>query len=453
MKKFKNIYYLAAGFILAMTSCAKEAPFSAESQEGVGRILVSSLSIDVKSEEVAVRSASTVPSTKDFSIEFYKTSDPETVVKKYEKYSSMPEVISLAAGEYIIKAVYGGTYGTNGETAAFDKPYYIGTSDPFTVVAEQINQAPKTIVCKLANVRVSVIFDDNLKAAMSSNSKVSVKIGQSNVLDFYPSQNGSNIANGYFRFNENDAVLTATFSGKINGENVEETKTYNKIKEGLYYKITFRLHTFDPNDPGDIVPDENGGLNVDASVTYTEYEDNNNLNPGEESYMEDDMRPQEGEDPGTGDEPGQDDPSGDDVIDPSIEGPQITASEGVNLEGVNDVATLTSCVLYIHCDAGIKEFVVDIDSPDLVKDLQGMSGWTSSAGHLDLINPEDKKDFLTSLLGREVGECLIGEKDMDFDITMFLTMLGSFKGVHKFNVTVKDLNNKTSFASLQLEIK
>ena len=452
MKKFKNIFILAAGLIFSMASCSQEAPFSIENEKEEGKILTSTLSIDVKSEEIAVRAESVVPSPKDFSIEFYNTTDLESVVKKYDKFSSMPEVVSLPVGNYIIKAVYGGEYGSNGETAGFDKPHYVGVSETFSIESEKITPAPKTIVCKLANVRVSVIFDQSLRSVMSSNSKVTVKIGNSNALDFYPSQNENDLSNGYFKINDGNAMLNATFIGKVNGENIEETKTYDKIKEGLYYKLTFRLHTFDPNDPGDIVPDENGGLNIDASVFYGEYEDNS-ADPGNGNYVEDDMRPQEGAGQGSEEDPGQENPGDDVVIDPSLPGPEITASEGVDLEGINDVNGLNTCVLYVHCDQGIKEFIVDIDSPDLVKDLQGMSGWSSDASHLDLINPQDKKDFLTGLLNREVGECLIGEKDMDFDITMFLTMLGSFKGVHKFNVTVKDLNNKTSKASLQLEIK
>ena len=99
MKKFKNLYIIVTGFILAMTSCSQEAPFSAENKKGEGKILTSTLSIDVKSEDIAVRSENVLPSVKDFTIEFYNSSDLESVVKKYDKFSSMPEVVTLPVGD------------------------------------------------------------------------------------------------------------------------------------------------------------------------------------------------------------------------------------------------------------------------------------------------------------------------------------------------------------------
>lgn len=469
MKKINKIYTFLA-VALGLASCSNEAPFSADYPEGSGRVLTSSLEVQVKTENPKVRADQNgIPAPADFKVEFFNKENETKAEKTYESYGKMPEIVVLPAGEYKIVVSYGEDYDEYGNNAAFNKPHYEGSSDYFTVEKDKIIDNLDPIIGRLVNVRVAVKFDASLKDKMSPDSKVSVKVGDSgNSLNF----DVNTTQDGYFEYAEGSNTLAATFTGKVEDVEVIETKTFDDVKKGNYYVITFRLHSADASGNGNIDPDhDDSDFVVDASVSYVVNNDTdlNDATPDDEQdlYLEDDMRPENGEDPNAGDQPGTEEPGTDpenpddpknpdnpgvDIPDDNIPGPQITANEGVNLDEVNDVAGLTECKLLIHAEGGIKTFTVTIDSPALVADLEDMAQWEDGS-NLDLIYPDYKKDFLENLLGREVGESLIGVEDMEFDITQFLVMMDSFKGIHKFIVNVSDLNGKSSSATLQLEIK
>lgn len=460
MKKINKIY-ISALMGLGFVSCSSEAPFTSDQNAGSGKVLTTSLALHVKADTPKTRvNGDGIPTQGDFKVNFFKKGDDQNAVKSYESYADMPEVVELPEGDYYISVTYGGDYG-NGATAAFNAPYYAGKSDDFTVEVNKIVDNIKPIVCRLQNVRVSVNFDVSLSSAMSPDSKVTVKVGESSAttLDFTK----DTTKDGYFEYAEGSNTLIATFIGEVEGEKVEESRTFDNVEAGNYYQITFKLNYANSAGPGNIEPGPgNSGIDISASVTYKDLSDNDNFNDvtpdDEEIYIEDDMRPENGEDPNQGDKdnPGKDEPDDPDNPTPGEDdntpGPQITSCDEVDLNSVNDALSLSSCVLYIHCDAGIKTFTVDIDSPELVADLEGMTEW-EDASHLDMVNPGEKKEFLEQLLDREIGECVIGLSEMEFDISNFLSLMESFTGIHKFIVNVTDLNGKSSKATLQLEIK
>lgn len=502
MNKIKYIFCFVT--LLGLASCSQEAPFGEESKSGSGRMLSSAINVELKvNENASVRSESNqatgdystraLPSVKDFTIDFIEVDSSKQIIEDQSPltytYGDMPDIVTLPVGSYVVKAHYG-----KNEEAAFNSPYYAGTSEVFEIEEGRVTSDINPIVCTLSNVRIGIIFDSSLINVMSEDSKVVVKVGTDSQKTLTYTKSTSE--EGYFKYAEGSNTLIATFDGTIDGEKVSEIKTYDKVQPGLYYKITFKyrsIETVDPSDPGNdkpnspvegvIDPDrgstetDNLGFRINASMEIEDTTDSNidfdEIDDMDE-YLEDDRPgPKPGDDnnpggetpenPNTPDDPGSDQPGGDDpndpgedqpgIDDPVVKGPEITASEGINLNGVNDVKKLNQCVLYIHCDAGIKEFVADIDAPELTNDLQDMTGWESDASHLDLINPGEKKEFLDNLLQIETGEALIGQKDAKFDISEFLALLDSFKGIHKFNVKVTDLNNNSKTVTLQLEIK
>lgn len=444
MKKIKYIYMTAA-LAAIFTSCSQEAPFSAQ-EENTGRILTSNLSVEVKSDEMLVRSESDLPSPKDFTIEFCKADNLNTSVKKYDTMKSMPEVVSLPVGDYVIKAYYGGVYGTNGEAAAFDKPYYYGVSNTISVEANKILDNFEPITCSLANVKVSVIFDSALANAMSADSKVSVKVGESGTLDFTKDTQNA----GYFEFVNGSNSLVATFSGKVNGSSIIETKTYDNVKAGNYYKITFRLHVIDPNDPGNIVPGENGGLTIDATVSYFDHgdsSDKSDVTPDDNEYLEDDMRPENGS-TNNGDKEPQEPEN------PLGAKPEIVG-DGVNIDQVNEVTEDMTCRLLITSETSIKEFKVEITStnPGFLSAVDELLGTK-----LDLVNEQPNWDDLRSL-GLPTGKEVTNPETKDengndivvFDVTSFMPILNGFPGTHTFNVMVTNSGGITAKA-LQLKV-
>lgn len=440
MKRYYNIF-LNIALLLFLGACSQEAPFIEDKEEGEGRFLSSALSVEVSTDERLVRSESDgVPDVADFTVAFYDADHPDVVVKSFT-YGSMPEVVTLPVADYIVKAYYGGTYGADDSKAAFGAPYYLGESNRFSVAKDMIIDTVDPIVCRLSNVRVTILFDEKLVAAMDEDAKVSVRVGQSGALDFTKATDKS----GYFAFDEGSNTMSAEFSGVINGEPVIESKSYDNVKPGNHYRITFKLHAVDPQEPGGINPgDEGSEIKVDASIQLDDFSGNGGSDVGEpgdnEIYMEDDRYPKN--EPDEPDDPGTDTGSG----------PQITAREPINLDDWNIAVDGLKCVLDVHSDSGITRFKVKIDSPKLTDEV--LTG-VGLAAEFDLVTGKtaagvDVKEGLESL-NLPVGDNVKGQKDVVFDVSKFMGLLGIYGAAdHLFILTVTDAENNTTVKKLKL---
>ena len=441
MKKILNIFLVAA-MALGIGSCSSESPFeSGKNGDGQGRVLTNGLTVEVKTDEALVRSASTTPDVSAFAIEFYDTTDG-SVAADYT-YGAMPEVVTLPVGTYKVRAYFGGIYGSNGESAAYNAPYYFGESEDFSVEKDKIVDNIKPIVCKLANVKVTITFDANLVAKMSSDSKVSVSVGDSGSLDFKPSTDEA----GYFAYVEGSNTLVASFIGTVEGDPTTENKTYSNVAPGKHYKITFKLHTVDPNEPGHVNPGETGEeIKVDATVDLSDFTGDGgvNIELGDEITLVDDRYPVEDpDDPNNPDNP--DDPNQGDEPTPPTPGAGPTISTiGATLGTPNYVAQMTECKLIVNSETGIETFTVTIDSDTLTPDELESVGLVSE---LDLVNPGALVGSLQNLgfLDQESNQqTLKGETDVELDISKFLgllSMLGA--GNHKFILSVGDSTGVT----------
>lgn len=426
----KHIYLLL--FILAgglFGACSKDNPFDSEQDSGVGRLLTTSLSVSLQNENgpmsLRQRVRRAAPSVADFTVEFYKTGS-DVAVQSY-KYSQMPEIVVLPVGTYYAVAHYG-----DNPAAAFDSPYYKGTSNTFTIVKDEITENVEPIVCRLSNVCVSILFDDALKAAMESDAKVTVKVGTSGSLEYKLADEGRH---GYFAFVEDSHTLAATFTGTVDGFLTTETKAYGDVEPGNHYSITFRLH-----DAGEELPGQIGDMVIVDGEVVREEDLNRDIEGWEGTGQEDNMRPQEGPGSSTPDPgPGPDQPD-----QPSGDGPSITAAPGVNLDGNNLMVEGMQVKLFIHSDPGIKEFICRIDSPVLEKALNEDFGGVLPTT-LDLVNtPDSYREILEGLkFPTRVG----GEHDVEFDMSEFipliLTLVSDTHSQHNFILTLTDANGTT----------
>lgn len=441
MKKITNI--LSAIFLLiGAASCSSEAPFSEGEQIGEGRLLSSALSVELKTDEKLVR-ATPVPDVNDFTVDFLKADDLSQSVKSFE-YGSMPEVVTLPVGDYIVKAYYGGDYG-EGNNAAFDKPYYLGQSERFSIEKDKIKDNIGTIECKLSNVKVTILFDESLANVMSDNSKVSVTVGSSGSLDFDKYESRS----GFFAYDEGSTTLAAVFSGVVDGDSTSETKTYDTVQPGVHYRITFKLHAADPNDPGDINPGDPGNeIKIDAGIQLEDQTGGSGVDVGvgddEDIYMKDDRYPEE-EDPEP--DPGPDEPTPDEPGN----GPTVTAEDPINLEEWNlvpkeiDEEHPYNCVLNVHSDTGVTGFTVEIDSPKLTNDVLTGVGLSSKFDLISCLTAEGV-DVEEGLIGLSlpVKDQVKGQNDVRFDVSQFMSLLGIYGAAdHKFILTIIDAGGKT----------
>lgn len=172
MKKLYN--YLVFAVILAFGSC--------QSDEDLGLDAVGYLNLEVGTDKSTITKADEETyNPKQIAIQIIN--EAGTVVKETDDYTSWTEAIALTPGKYKIAA---SSAGFDGKTAAWDKPYYAGLD---SVTIEKEKSTSKTITCKLANVLVTVEFDEEFKKAFKSatvivkdttnaSNKVTFKMGE-----------------------------------------------------------------------------------------------------------------------------------------------------------------------------------------------------------------------------------------------------------------------------------
>ncbi|MCH5239310.1 MAG: DUF4493 domain-containing protein [Muribaculaceae bacterium] len=439
----KTIYTIALGFLLSLgfLSCNKEKPFEGESTEGTGRFLTSAINVEVKAEEAVTRTAG-VPTPDEFTVAFCKKETLNEALYQYN-YKEMPEVVTLPVGEYIVKAFYG----NDNIVAAFDAPAYYGESEILKVENGKVIDVVNPIVCTLYNVRVAVYFDQALKEVMGEDVKVAVKVGESGALDF----TSGTESDGFFKYDEDSSTLSAVFTGTVNGAYLTETKTYDKIKRGTYYKLTFKLHGVETGaeEPGS----SSGSLKIDATVTFHDQSGNGGLNvdPDSEEYLEDDRYPGNGDTEDPGEQPGQ-------PVDPDNKTLPWMESDDVDINTVTDISDWEegkSLAVKILSPSLLTKFVCIIDSSTLTpKELESVN----LKSELDLINDTDLFDNLGGL-GFPVGEDITNPKTQDedgnyiivFDITKFVTMLNALgEGTHNF---IFNLENEAGEKVCTLKLK
>ncbi len=413
MKKIFNIIPLILLVVMgvSVTSCDKEEPFNNQEDGATGTVSFRKMLVEIRNEENVMRSTQV-----DVNAFIVTVTDSRTGEVKWEgTYGSMPEVMTLAVGNYKVKV-----NSADNPDAGWDSPYFEGSQD-FSITEGTISTVDP-VVCKLANVKVTVIFDKELLAKMGSDCKVSVVACDKGHLEFTPSETRS----GYFKYIAtpgSESTLVATFSGTVDENYEENFRTYTAVAPGNHYKITYTLKGVNPN-----IPDQTGivtpGVYVDATVERVDMTVNVDV---EDDILKDDMRP------------GEEDP--DNPPTPGNPTPDITASSGISFESPNTVTPGMEAVVKVHSHAegGLTGFTVDIESNTLTpQELEGVG----LASHLDLVNPGQ---FAESLAGLGFPVNVGGQTDPDpMVLTDFLPMLQALgAGTHKFVLKVTDANGTT----------
>lgn len=351
-------------------------------------------------------------------------------------YSAMPELPVFPAGEYkvIVRS-------HEVEPAAWNAPYYEGEQS-FTITADQVTEV-ETVVCKLANIRVSVSFSEQLIKSFDNPDEVTVKITSegSHSLVFTP----KTTASGYFQALQNLETLRIDFSASILGHTETFTKTIDNVAKGQHRKITFGLTgnpALPPEELGTIIND-GSGITVDTEVVedapietdYPWYEDNtdNTGRPGEEDFDNEQ---------GGGEQGGGDD-----------EKPITFQSTTLDLTGVNDATQFPTdgsrpADIDILSTNGIAHLEVDIISNSLTEDLLSDPSIGLST-HFDLAEPGDLETTLKNTFKFPVGDEVIGKNKVNFNITPFVGLLNIYPGeTHTFKITVTDQTGKKEIQNL-----
>ena len=416
MKKIYDVILMFA-IMATLGSCSKEKWDFDTDDSSYGEVSLSSMTVDVtNAEEVIARSSVDLS---DFIVKIYDATD-NSLVKQWT-YAEMPEVFTLPVGEYYVNVI-----SHVQEASAWDKPYFEG-SKTFAIQDARITEIGE-VICKLANVKVSIRYSDALRAVMGDDVVVTVLMNDGGSLTYTPSETRA----GYFKYIADSHTLVATFTGTVDGNKETLRKEYTDIAAGQHRIITFKLKTGDGT-----IPDENGGISidggisVDASVTTVDLTSDIDV---EEDIIDGD-RPQEGgddnQDPEQPDEPQQPDTPTETIT--------IT-SETLDFENPNIATADMQAIVNIHSDEGIANFKVDIISDQLTPEVLSSVGLAAS---FDLAYPGSLEYAIKNDLEFPVGDEVIGAKDLVFDITKFIPFLMIYEGTHNFKLTITDAAGAT----------
>lgn len=336
-------------------------------------------------------------------------------------YSEMPEIISLPVGTYTVVAS-----SAEAATNGFDVPFYTGSTEQFTIKENELTEV-SALTCRLANVMISVEYDEELRKLMGEDVVTTVKIGD-NSLDI-PS---SETRKAYLIAPASAGSMDITLKGTIDGESVTEVKRVENVQAGQYNIIKYVLSPVDDGN-NSVGGNLNIAINIDSSMTSSD--ETVGVNPGEEPGI-DDFPTDGGEEPGDGDGDGGDE-SGSDQNMPTIEG---TSFNKVPFDISKDVLTVTkgqsvSLSVTLLAPNKMAHVYVTIDSETLTGDvLVGVN----LAKNFDLAEPGDLEAGLKGL-GFPTGTDVIGKEKIPFDITQFTSLLGIYGAAnHNFIIRVVD---------------
>lgn len=399
-----------------MSSCSDNWTPSTD-EEGVGQLHMEA--INVTNAENVINRASVDVSNFIITI---NNAEGETV--KRWKYSEMPEIVTLPVDEgYYIDVI-----SHNQEKAAWDAPFFKGSSEKFNIVKNQLTNAG-TITCKLSNIKVSVRFADDLKNIMEDDCKVTVVANDEGMLEFTADETRS----GYFQAIEGSTTLIATFTGTIRGSYEEIRKVYTDVEAGQHRIITYSVKSGDST-----IPDENGNIDISNGISV----DMSTIDESIDGNVSTD------EDIIDGDRPGQEEPINPDPDDPNPDNPDVdyfTFNTSISLTDINEALEGKDYVVGILSVNPLSNLKVKIESNYLTEEFLASVGLVSE---FDLANltPELESKLGEGGFGFPTGDEVKGNTSVNFDLTPFIPLLNlspTPNDIHKFHLTVVDDQNNS----------
>lgn len=378
-----------------------------------GKLSFASFGVEVESTETEIESRASAVDVSGYTVKIIN--DKDVTVDSYT-YSALPEVLTLPIGTYTVKVE-----SHEVQKAEFDNPYYAG-SKTVTIKTNAVADAG-TITCRFASIRVSIKYADSLKPLLGDDVTVRVRANDDGELTFTADETRS----GYFEAVEGSTTLVAIFEGTVNGAEQWLRKELTDVEAGQHRIITFKIKGM-PDPPAETgTIDPSTGITIDADVTLVDQDGNVTV---DEDVLSGDDRPGQ-EEPETPDDP--DDP--DDPTPPATDESDVTMTSDLTFDTPLAFDTTTGKgKVSIHADSGLAHIYLEItsthdDFAGLIKDMFG-------EGQFDLAYPssDESKESLRQL-GLKYGEDVINKTDVEYDISSFIGLLGTFSGEHEFKFT------------------
>ena len=240
MKKLYTILIFCL-FLASLGSCQNEE---------LGQNAIGYLRLEVGTDKTTQTRAEDEYNPKQIAVKIVNSAGK--TVKETDDCTTWTEAIELPVGTYTIEA---SSAGFDGKTAGWDKPYYAAKE---TVDIKMNTNTSKEIVCKLANVLVTVEFSDDFRAAFQSAVVgVSDKSNSDNKVTFEMRQ-ASETGKAYFPVTDLISNLTVSnYKGELHSK--KDTITGIKAQENVI--LRYRIASSGSSNIGVTVDD--------ATKTYT----------------------------------------------------------------------------------------------------------------------------------------------------------------------------------------
>lgn len=137
--------------------------------------------------------------------------------------------LRLAPGQYTVKA---SSNGFDGSESGFDVPYYAGSQQ---ITIETGKEVTANITCTLANVKVTVNYDESFQKFATATTTVSSTLEGVAALDFVM---GSELKPGYFPVG--DLTVTVNVTNQAGQEHSQST-SITGVKARKHYILNFKV--------------------------------------------------------------------------------------------------------------------------------------------------------------------------------------------------------------------
>lgn len=158
------------------------------------------------------------------------------VVEETDDYTEWEgKKFSLPVGKYTVKA---SSNGFDGTTAAWDKPYYVGSKEVDVVASKDVTAE---VICTLANVLVTVEFDEKFKESFKSATIVVADSADQDGTRLTFKLGENETAKAYFPVPEKSFIVSTSVTNNSNNnyskkDTVREVKARDNVR--LKYQVS-----------------------------------------------------------------------------------------------------------------------------------------------------------------------------------------------------------------------
>lgn len=432
MKKSIILAALSALMMLA-SSCQKTA---VNQVKGNGFLSFGEFTLDIDDELITKASAA----NNNYTVFVVDADGKEVIRKTYGEVKNNGNMISIPAGEYTLIAR---STDEDVPVAEFEQPVY-GVSKAFSISAGEVTPIGE-LTCTLLQCKVTVDYSDEFLATVTGECSTTVELTAGYPLEYHVNADKSyDRSAGYFAVN--GSTMTVNFRGSVDGyDGVTMSKSFTGISAKQWRQVKF-------------VPKKNEEGTATFDIVINDLISDETLNDelvAEEAII--------GTDPNAPQDDGgirlllADDCqstitySERDVV-YDADGNQINSLGVINVP-IEKIGSGDEVTMAIKFKAVIPEGLSALEV-DITTDNPSFAGAVDEARatHIDLVNPTCD-DIIFSVVPFRHGPEILGETEIDFDLSNAQKAISIYPGSHVFVMTITDVNGKTKVNEITMVVE